>query len=214
LYRGRAGVIKPLKKESFAIVVFAAGKSSRLGQMKQLISINGKSLLERQLSQALAVTNEVYCVLGFQSQKLITCVEHLPVQAIINHTWQQGLSSSIATAVASMPAHINAIMLLLVDQYQLTVADLLTCKQRYLACNQRESSRIFVANNSNGTCGPPVIFPQQYFNELLSLTGQQGAKPLLVKHQQSLEKIALMSAFFDIDTPHDLTVMQNYFTKS
>ena len=73
------------EQSNVAIIVLAAGQSSRLGQMKQLVSIKGKSLIENQLEQALKVSNKVYCVLGFNADEIKSRINHLPIKTIINH---------------------------------------------------------------------------------------------------------------------------------
>ena len=101
-------------------------------------------------------------------------------------------------------------MIVLVDQWQLTVADLFTIE----SCWQNNPHAIVVAHalatNALGgkeKVGPPVIFPQRYFSELMQLSGEEGAKPLLKKHQKMLLKVKLAHAFIDVDTPEQLTEM-------
>jgi molybdenum cofactor cytidylyltransferase len=193
-----------------AIIVLAAGQSARLGQMKQLVSINEQSLVARQLTQALKVTSEVYCVLGFNAEQVQVQahIEHLAIKTIINSTWSEGMASSIAKGVEALASGISAVMIVLVDQWQLTSADLLTHYQYW----QAQPEAIVVAKNISTTSareniGPPVIFPRRYFAELRQLTGNQGAKPLLEKYQQSIVRVPLSHAFIDVDTPKQLTAM-------
>ena len=75
--------------DNLAIIVLAAGQSSRLGQMKQLLPINNKSLVATQLEKALVVSNNVYCVLGCQAEQLQRCIDHLPITTIINSDWEK-----------------------------------------------------------------------------------------------------------------------------
>ena len=195
---------------NFAIIVLAAGQSARLGRMKQLIAINEKSLVETQLEQALMVSNQVYCVLGFNASQVQVRIEHLPVNTIINSQWSDGMASSIATGVKALASEIKAVMIVLVDQWQLTSADLL----RHQGYWQDNPAAIVVAQASNTTAasanekiGPPVVFPRHYFSELAQLSGRQGAKPLLMKYQAVLLKVPLVQAFIDLDTPAQLNAM-------
>lgn len=196
--------------DQLAIIVLAAGQSSRLGQMKQLITVQEKSLLEVKLSQALELTNQVYCVLGFNAEQLQTHIDHLPVKIVINKQWSAGMATSIAAGVEALSSDIKAVMIVLVDQWQLTVADLFTIE----SCWQNNPHAIVVAHalaaNALGgkeKVGPPVIFPQCYFLELMQLSGEEGAKPLLKKYQKMLLKVKLAHAFIDVDTPEQLTEM-------
>ena len=88
--------------DSLAIIVLAAGRSSRLGQMKQLITVNDKSLVELQLERALKVSSKVYCVLGFNARHVHASIEHLPINTIINSKWSDGMASSIAAGVKAL----------------------------------------------------------------------------------------------------------------
>jgi len=192
-----------------AIIILSAGQSSRLGQMKQLISIKGKSLIVSQLEQALKVTSAVYCVLGFNAEQVKAEIEHLPIKTIINSQWSDGMASSLASGVKALAPDINAVMIVLVDQWQLTSADLIRHRQSW----QQQPSAIVVAQNISATnnresIGPPVIFPRTYFAELIQLQGKQGAKVLLDKYQTNLLKIPLAHAFVDLDTPEQLIAMK------
>ena len=198
---------------NFAIIVLAAGQSSRLGQMKQLISIKDKSLVEWQLEQALQVSSQVYCVLGFNASQVQARINHLPIKTIINSKFSDGMASSIAAGVAGLATDIKAVMIVLVDQWQLTSSDMI----RHQNFWQESPHAIVVAHDLNVTgangkekIGPPVIFSQHYFAELTQLTGKKGAKPLLEKYQGNLLKVPLTHAFFDIDTPEQLN---NMYTK-
>ncbi|WP_157673820.1 nucleotidyltransferase family protein [Cognaticolwellia beringensis] len=193
-----------------AIIVLAAGQSSRLGQMKQLINIKDKSLVEWQLEEALKVSSKVYCVLGFKANEVKARIDHLPINTIINHKFSDGMASSIAAGVAALAPDIKAVMIVLVDQWQLTSADLI----RHQIFWQESPHAIVVSQDINlagssgkEKVGPPVIFSQNYFTELKQLTGKQGAKPLLEKHQDNVLKVPLAHAFFDIDTPEQLNNM-------
>jgi len=195
---------------SFAIIVLAAGQSSRLGQMKQLISIQEKSLLEVQLAKALTLTHQVYCVLGFKAEQLQTHIDHLPVNIIINEQWSSGMASSIAAGVEALTTDIKAVMIVLVDQWKLTAMDLFTiesCWQNNPHAIVAASAPSTITSGGQEKMGPPVVFPKRYFSALAELSGEEGAKPLLKKHQQMILKVELAHAFIDLDTPKQLTEM-------
>ncbi|WP_281556416.1 nucleotidyltransferase family protein [Thalassomonas sp. RHCl1] len=198
------------KTGKLAVIVLAAGGSTRLGQPKQLVELAGESLIVRQCRRALALTEQVFCVLGCQAPLMAKQLSGLPVCQVNNENWQQGMSSSIAAGVAALPDDIDAVMILLVDQWQLAPIELQRLQQSW----QKHPETIVLAGASAGSdakdCevkgkkGPPVIFPKCYFPELLALTGEQGAKPLLQKYHQQLNVLELPRAFIDLDTPQQL----------
>lgn len=202
-------------KDSLAVMILAAGASSRLGQMKQLLSIENTSLIERQLRLSLAISNHVFCVLGCKHDKVMPYIAHLPITTIINTQWQQGLASSIACGVRKLPKHISAVMLVLVDQWQLTEQDFFNYQQQWVNHTELIHTTVMQSSNSqNEKWGPPTIFPQRYFAELTKLTGDQGAKSLLQKESVKLQKLYLPRAFIDVDTPKQLVEMQIELNKN
>lgn len=198
-------------KPSFAIVVLAAGQSTRLGQMKQLIDFKNISLIEFMLRQALTVTDNVYCVLGCNEQQVQARIDHLPIKTIINHNWSDGMASSIATGVAALAPETSAVMILLVDQWQLRAEDL-NQHRSYWRDNPHAiivaQKRCESSAEKNEKIGPPVIFPKRYFDELTQLNGEKGAKALLSKYSHKLLKLELSHAFIDLDTPEHLEQLQ------
>ena len=155
------------------------------------------------------IYNKVYCVLGYEAAKVQPYIDHLPITTIINNTWASGMASSIATGVKALAPDITAVMIVLVDQWQLTVADFIHHQQLW----QNDPLTIVVAQDQStvglkNKIGPPVIFPRHYFSELTQLTGKQGARAILHKHQKALLKVPLANAFIDVDTPAQLMMMK------
>jgi molybdenum cofactor cytidylyltransferase len=56
---------------------------------------------------------------------------------------------------------------------------------------------------------PPAIFPSAYFEQLMNLTGDKGAKALLHQNIDNLQAIVLPKAIIDIDTKKDLINWHN-----
>ncbi len=192
---------------SLAIIVLAAGCSARLGQPKQLINYHHQTLVERQLQLALRISSNVSCVLGFDAQRIQQKIAHLDVKVVENQQWQQGLASSIACGVNHVADDCEAVMLLLVDQWQLQVADL-----QKLTAQWCKNPQTIVATSAEHlkAFGPPVIFPQAYFKQLASLQQGQGAKSLLKQYQDKVIFVAMESAFVDLDTPEQLAHFRHY----
>jgi len=58
----------------------------------------------------------------------------------------------------------------------------------------------------HGRRGNPVLWGSAYFAEMMQLTGDSGAKPLMARHATHLIEIevATDSIFEDVDAPEDL----------
>ncbi|GLX79313.1 hypothetical protein tinsulaeT_26530 [Thalassotalea insulae] len=192
------------------VILLAAGCSDRLGQPKQLVEFQGQSLIIRQSKMALALSDKVICVLGFQAKRMAQEVSQLSVRCVNNENWHSGLASSIAAGVSAVAPETDAVLLLLVDQWQLTLDDL----QRLVTRWQVEPESIVCAEHSTQDSGlakvfgPPVIFPKQYFSALTRLPQGQGAKSVIAANRQQVIWLPLASAFVDLDTPEQLSELQ------
>jgi len=83
-----------MTNSSTAIIILAAGSSSRLGVPKQLLQHNNESLLRHSVETALSAhPAEVLIVLGFEADRMEHEVDDLPVRVVLNTSWQEGIAS-------------------------------------------------------------------------------------------------------------------------
>jgi molybdenum cofactor cytidylyltransferase len=186
------------------VLILAAGASHRFGGCKLLAQWRGMTLLEHVLDRALALqANSVNVVIGGYAEELRTICGREPWSAcrlLYCPDWALGMGSSLAFGIAQLPAA-NAVLVLLADQPAVELADL----NRILACGRTCPDRIVCAEFA-GTLGVPALFPPAFKHQLLHLKGDRGAKVLLL--QNPAEPIPIASAALDIDTPSDLSQLQ------
>jgi molybdenum cofactor cytidylyltransferase len=182
-----------VSERQVAAVVLAAGASTRLGELKQLVTLAGKSLLERAVSAAReASCKPVIVVLGAAHGEILAHGALGDAVPVINHEWQEGMASSIRLGMqtlGSIAKDAEGVLLMTCDQPAVTAAHL----SRVLAKQEVNASRYAGRN------GVPAYFPKKYFGELLSLSGDAGARSLLA--QAPFEE--LQHGELDIDTPED-----------
>ena len=119
----------------------------------------------------------------------------------------KGMGNTIAQSVKKslkndvQPSHI---MITLADQVALTTDDYL--------CLIRESlttpDQLICAKVAEEIM-PPAIFPSHYFEELMSLQGDKGAKAILYRNIKNLKTVSLPKAAVDIDTQQELVDWHN-----
>jgi len=183
-----------------AIIVLAAGASSRFGSPKQLALIHGNSLLQTLATRAVEVAGSaVTVVLGAHASQIAPVLGRLPVSVVINRMWPEGLASSIRAGVRSLPGSCVAALLLLADQAAVSSDDL----ERLSGAWRRDPTRIAAARYG-GSVGVPAVFPRAHFNDLLALRGDHGARLLLQRNLDRLTAVPMPSAAFDLDTPEAL----------
>ncbi|HUA24089.1 MAG TPA: nucleotidyltransferase family protein [Steroidobacteraceae bacterium] len=185
---------------SLHAIVLAGGASTRFGSAKQLVRIGDRPLLSLVAGRAAEVVGQaLLIVLGAQAAELTPLLKHSGGSTVVNRDWREGLASSIRAGVARLPPSCAGVLLVLADQACVTAEDL-----RRLAGAWRRQPLCIAAAQYGGTLGAPAIFPRHLFSELSDLRGDNGARVLLKRHPDSLVKVPMTSAAFDLDTPDDL----------
>lgn len=181
-------------------LVLAAGKASRFGAPKQLLEIDGVTLLDRACLTALdAGCDPVLRVLGANAELILArdCPAKL---ATLNHSgWEEGMGSSLAAGVKcvlDLSPDLDAILVLLSDQPAVT-RELL---ESMMAELQRPGVSIVLCDHGDAS-GPPSLFAAKHFPQLMSLSGDQGAKAIASKHPAEIAKVSFPEGAWDIDSP-------------
>ncbi|MGZ3755920.1 MAG: nucleotidyltransferase family protein [Mucilaginibacter sp.] len=184
------------------VIILAAGASSRLGQPKQNLVFQGKTLLQRAIENAItSVCETVVVVLGGNAGAIQPVIANQPVSVIFNPDWQKGMASSIRCGLVELQRispTVSSALLMLCDQ---PFADAKVLNQ--LVLEKTNSDMLIVASSYSGTTGTPALFDKSLFPELLALTGQEGAKKLLAKHTDKALAVPFASGAIDIDTMAD-----------
>ena len=183
-------------------VVLAAGRSSRLGRPKQLLPLGGEALLRHTLRATLASSlDEVVVVLGHEADAVRAAIADLPVRSVFNPDFARGQSTSVRAGLEALSPETEAAVFLLGDQPGID-PDLITA----LIAAWRASDAPVVAPRYTDGVGNPVLFDRRVFPNLLTLEGDQGAKPIVRDFQRKglLETVAIPYASPpDVDTEAD-----------
>jgi molybdenum cofactor cytidylyltransferase len=192
--------------------VLAAGASRRLGSPKQLARWRGQPLVLHAVDLALdlAASREdvmapVRVITGAHGDAVATALADRAAMAVANAAWASGMASSLRSAVGeAVAAQARALLVLLVDQPLITLADL---ERLHDAFQARPGQPAAAAHDSAGiTLGAPTIFPAESFTALASMRGDRGARRLLREEagRNRVTCVPMPSAAFDVDTPQDL----------
>jgi molybdenum cofactor cytidylyltransferase len=192
-----------MSEKACAAVILAAGASTRLGQAKQLVSINGEALLLRTVRVAReAGCGPIVVVTGFDAERMRAVLEDAAVMVVNNEDWRSGMGSSLRCGVAALdgldPRPSDA-LLLVCDQIALS-ADVLRELRRVHARGERP----ITASRYAGRAGVPAIFAAQYFPELLQVERDRGARGVLERHADDVALIEFGDGVMDLDTPEQL----------
>lgn len=189
-------------------LVLAAGESSRYGQCKQLVEINGSSLVQLAVNRLLALfpPDRINIVVGASSQAVARAISELPVNVVHNKHWQTGMASSLKAGINSLETGCRAVMVTLCDQALVTETHL----RRLLDLWHADPSDI-TASCYTDTIGTPAIIPAEFYPQVLALEGDAGAKSILKSNPKRVRTIAIPEAEFDLDVPADLEKLKKKF---
>jgi molybdenum cofactor cytidylyltransferase len=191
-----------MNNNAYAGIILAAGASSRMGRPKQLLHIDGLTLLERIIRTACeAKLSPLISVLGAHADKVEPLVRPLPTDHVYNENWQTGMGSSIATGLKKALAlnpEIKGALFLLVDQPFVSPNLLMNMKTQ-----ADEGDNQGVVCQYDNTLGVPALFKKALFDDLLRLDAERGAKPLINQYQRHLAVVPFPKGKIDLDFPRE-----------
>jgi molybdenum cofactor cytidylyltransferase len=189
-------------------IILAAGASRRLGHPKQLVLVDGETLLARTMRMAREAGGDpVLVVLGGNQASIDAAVDFSEAHRIINAGWEQGIATSIRSgidALEALSAEANAVLLLACDQPHLTADHL----RSLLEAHDHGLNPVIVASHYKGVPGIPAVFPKAYFEALRRLQGDTGARHILRSQDGNLRWVDFLGGEFDIDSPRDLVTLK------
>ena len=189
---------------SVTAIIVAAGSSSRLGQPKQLVTIDGEPLLQHAIRCAgEAGASPVFAVLGAHRELIQNGIDFGATRIVVNDEWEEGMASSIRAGVRAVQADAptaESLLLMTCDQPRVTAENL----HRLIQMSYAQSAPTAIASTYEEIRGIPAVFPRQAIPDLLSLRGDKGARALLAKPPWPVISIPLAGGEVDIDGPEDL----------
>lgn len=187
-----------------AAIIVAAGSSSRLGQPKQLLMMDGEPMLQRVIRFALtAGVAPVLVVLGANQDAIRSSVDFGAAMVVDNADWKEGLASSIRAglqALEKVASSDSGVLLMGCDQPRVTAPHLRQLIETFAA----QASSTVIASAYAGVQGIPAVFPREAVPDLLALRGDRGARALLGQPPWPLVSLPLDGGEIDIDRPEDL----------
>ncbi len=181
-----------------AVLVLAAGSSSRMGQSKQLLEINGVPLLVHAVKEGLAVTPNVVVVLGSDFELHQLALQGLSVTIVQNKSWRKGMGSSLKEGITHLleaKPKIDAIIVMVCDQPKLLAIHL-----QKLIAKGSETKKTIVASTYAGTAGVPALFKKEQFDELLNTDDDMGARKVIRQNSEAVTTVDFPGGIIDLDT--------------
>ena len=193
---------------SCGIIILAAGASTRLGKPKQLLQYRGKTLLAHAINEAVnSNADAVVVVLGKDANLFKKELDEKKVRVAINSSWEEGMASSLRLGLDTLlndKPYIDAVIFMVCDQPHISSSVL-----NELITIQQKTTKQIVTCNYGDSMGPPALLHKKYFEELMKLSGDAGARKIIQKNMNDVGTILFPEGNIDIDTEEDYEKLKN-----
>src|SRR6056297_2093348 len=182
------------------VLLLAAGGSSRMGQPKPLLPWGKKNLLDHQVDILKQLGCPIAVVLGSAAEAIRGQCDFSEIEVIENPDWKKGMGTSIAvgvSAIAKSHPDFLGILIALVDQPLVGIDHFSNMVQAF----EPEKENIIVSQDRAGQWSPPVLFDKKYSPELIGLSGDHGAMPVVRMHSDCVKLVQCQGSLEDVDTP-------------
>ena len=187
---------------NIAAIILAAGSSSRMGQSKQMLEVNGEKLLEKTVTTVLASQiREVVVVLGADAEQHSKVLTPFAVSIVFNDQWKKGMGSSIKAGlryITSTGSSCDAVIIFVCDQPMLMPDTVSSIVQRF-----EQTNKPVVASGYSNVPGVPVLFAKSYFPKLEQLPDDHGAKRIIQQNPSDAVIVPFPGGEIDLDTMED-----------
>ena len=189
-----------------AAIVMAAGKSSRMGQFKLLMPVDGAPMIAKTVDALLASSvTDVIVVTGREADGVRAALGERPVRLVHNPDYADGLSASLKAGLAALPTDADAFLVALGDMPKVTSDDV----DRLIAAYDPDEGRLICVPTYEGKVGNPILWDRRFVEAMQGLSGDSGARSLLPRHGEAVAETPVKGAgvLIDVDTPEALAAL-------
>jgi CTP:molybdopterin cytidylyltransferase MocA len=179
-----------------AAVVLAAGASTRFGSSKQLVRLDGRTMLERVVGKARVTGLDPILVVAPSTVELPPGIER-----VANDEPAAGMSRSLQLGVDALPPGVEAALILLADQ---PIAPMATVEAILHAATERP---VIAARDAAGVHAPPVLICRRAFGLAAEASGDAGLRSVIAAHAELVATVDVDEHPPDVDTPADLAAL-------
>ena len=185
-------------------IILAAGQSRRMGEVNKLLcKWRGKMLLHHVCEAALTSNcDNTIVVSGHQRQQIAAALKKPGLCQLLlahNKDYATGMASSIITGIEmAKKIESDAVIVMLGDMPGVTSAMI----DKIIDTARSSAPDAIIVSTCDKKRGNPVLWKKHYFDELLMLKGDIGARQILNHYQDKIVEVELgQMTRFDLDTP-------------
>jgi molybdenum cofactor cytidylyltransferase len=197
--------LAPRRARQVAALVLAAGRSRRMAPLNKLLVTDkaGVPMILRVVDQVLASrARPVIVVTGHERERVEEALAGRPVIFAHADDYAEGLSASLKAGLAAVPPTAEGVMVCLGDMPLVTQAAM----ERIIGTFDPEEGRAIVQPTFRGKQGNPMLWGREFLPEMLTITGDIGARHLAARHAARLAEVEMAddAVLRDFDTTDSL----------
>ena len=201
-----------LSDEGYAMIVLAAGKSSRYGNNKLLEELDGGKMYEHTLRKMRAFPLCIQVVVT-RFAEIEEAARNQGMTVVENQNPDLGIAHSLVLGLKEAKKKhpdLKGAMFIVCDQPGLTAGTF----ARMLDMSKKHPGKIVCAGR-NGKMGNPVLWDRKFFPELEQLLGDKGGKQIIGAHKEEVLICETeVSELQDVDEPEQLKKWEKIYGKS
>ncbi|MBL6933006.1 MAG: nucleotidyltransferase family protein [Rhodospirillales bacterium] len=191
-------------KQGVSAVILAAGSSNRMGNINKLLAHWQGMALVRHVAETAnkSVAAEVVVVTGHDADNVRHALDGVEVRFAHNPRFGEGMSTSLGVGIGAVGDEKTGAAILLGDMPRLKIETLNQLLSRFIETDGQS----ICAPVCGGRRGNPVIWPREFFPDLQGLSGDKGARELIVKYKNRVIEVPCddEGVLIDVDTPEDI----------
>ena len=183
-------------------LVLAAGAGTRFGSSKQLAQLDGRPLVEHSIEAMTASPVErVVVVLGAAAEQVLGGVDAHGAALIVCSRWAEGQSASLACGLAEL-SDCEAVVVTLGDQPRMSPEAI----RRVIAARAEGIDAVRATYSDEP--GHPVLLESTLFDRMRDVSGDHGARNLLLSVRTREVPCDDLGGGEDVDTPAQLDALR------
>lgn len=184
-------------------IILAAGMSTRMGRLKQLLPYGKHTVIEHIISVLLATpVDEVLVVIGHERTAVETALAKWPIRTVLNPHYAEGeMLSSVQAGLCAASTESQAALLAVGDMPAIEGEVVAQLIQAY---DEEGDDRVYIPSYQM-RAGHPVLVPRPHWAAILSLPRGDNLRSVLRAGDTRVRWVVVdrPSVLRDIDTPTD-----------
>ncbi len=191
----------PRRARKIAALVMAAGRSRRMAPLNKLLVMDdaGLAMVTRVVENVLSSrARPIVVVTGYERERVEQTLSGRPIQFAHAEDYAEGLSASLKAGLAALPPDVEGVVVCLGDMPLVTGAMI----DRLMSSFDPEEGRAIVMPTFRGKQGNPMLWSREFLPEMMTITGDVGARHLAGKHADRVAEVEMAddAVLRDFDT--------------